>query len=512
MNLEQLENQVKLIYDDLLHHRHQINELTQKVHIDHKVSAVNLINYLLMRKHDLRNIHQSLSDIGLSSLRSNEAYVAKNVSDVLGFLRLAQDKTPYQNALPDQICYSESLLLIKNKGNQLFGRTSMDGATDIMVTLPSEAAEDEKIIRDLLVNGMNIARINCSHDSKVSWQKMIKSVKKLRKELGLGCKIYMDLPGPKIRTRTLMNKHNKIEPGLKLKNGDFLVLYYAEDSDKPGKTSRELKKLKLPLVQVSHHELITDLNVGERVFFDDGKIESSVIDKQANFIAVQIRSVEGSKLVLKSEKGINVPDTNLRLPSLTKEDLELLPFVLKHADLVGYSFLRTPHCVEQLLTEIRRRGKKDIGLILKIENNDAFRNLPAILLKAMEHQKLGVMIARGDLAVELGPIRLAEAQDEILWICEAAHIPVIWATQVLENLAKKGISSRAEITDAAKSARAECVMLNKGPYIVQATKTLENILQAMGTHTRKKKSLMRPLGIAKDFFNSIEAKEALMHY
>jgi pyruvate kinase len=106
------------------------------------------------------------------------------------------------------------------------------------------------------------------------------------------------------------------------------------------------------------------------------------------------------------------------------------------------------------------------------------------------------MIARGDLAIECGWERMAEVQEQILWICEAAHMPVIWATQVLESLAKNGLPSRAEITDAAMGERAECVMLNKGPYILNAVRVLDDILQRMENHQSKKRSMLRHLRLA----------------
>ena len=109
------------------------------------------------------------------------------------------------------------------------------------------------------------------------------------------------------------------------------------------------------------------------------------------------------------------------------------------------------------------------------------------------------MIARGDLAVELGYERLAEVQEEILWLCEASHIPAIWATQVLENLAKLGAPTRAEITDAVMGHRAECVMLNKGPHILDALTVLDNILHRMGKHQFKKTSMLRELRLAYNF-------------
>ena len=136
--------------------------------------------------------------------------------------------------------------------------------------------------------------------------------------------------------------------------------------------------------------------------------------------------------------------------------------------------------------------------MLKIENRQAFESLPALLLASLRGSASGVMIARGDLAVELGWERLAEVQEEILWMCEAAHLPVVWATQVLETLAKTGLPSRAEITDAAMAVRAECVMLNKGPHILEAVRVLRDILDRMRDHQMKKRPMLRRLQLAVD--------------
>jgi pyruvate kinase len=124
-----------------------------------------------------------------------------------------------------------------------------------------------------------------------------------------------------------------------------------------------------------------------------------------------------------------------------------------------------------------------------------------MLFAALRSPCCGVMIARGDLAVECGFERLAEVQEEILWICEAAHVPVIWATQVLESLARTGFPSRAEITDAAMSQRAECVMLNKGPHICEAVAVLDDVLRRMQAHVTKKRSMLRELKVADRFLN-----------
>ena len=149
--------------------------------------------------------------------------------------------------------------------------------------------------------------------------------------------------------------------------------------------------------------------------------------------------------------------------------------------------------MDALVQALAQRGRSDLGIIAKIETRTAVRNLPDIIVHGAGSHAFGVMIARGDLAVEIGYERMAEIQEEILWLCEAAHVPVIWATQVLEGLVKRGRPSRAEISDAAMSERAECVMLNKGPYLIQALAVLDNVIARMQHHQRKKTAQFRAL-------------------
>ena len=178
---------------------------------------------------------------------------------------------------------------------------------------------------------------------------------------------------------------------------------------------------------------------------------------------------------------------------MTDADLPLLEVAAAHADMVALSFLRHERDVDDVHDYLRRVRAEHLGLILKIETTAAFARLPEILLHAMRSPLVGVMIARGDLAVEAGYERLAEVQEEILWLCEAAHLPVIWATEVLDQLARTGQPSRAEVTDAAMAQRAECVMLNKGPHVDTAIVVLDDILRRMSGHQRKKTALLRPL-------------------
>jgi pyruvate kinase len=134
-----------------------------------------------------------------------------------------------------------------------------------------------------------------------------------------------------------------------------------------------------------------------------------------------------------------------------------------------------------------------MSLILKIETARAVRHLPEIIVQAAGRQPTAIMIARGDLAVEIGFARTAEMQEEILWLGEASDVPVIWATQVLEHLVAKGTPSRGEMTDAAMAARAECVMLNKGPYLLDAIDELRALLQRMENNQHKKTPQLREL-------------------
>lgn len=164
--------------------------------------------------------------------------------------------------------------------------------------------------------------------------------------------------------------------------------------------------------------------------------------------------------------------------------------------MVALSFVQRPQDIEDLIGALDRLDASHLGIVLKIETKKAFSRLPSLLLAVMRHQSAAVMVARGDLGVEVGFERLSEVQEEILWICEAAHIPVIWATQILESLAKGGTPSRAEVTDAAMGVRAECVMLNKGPYIMQTLHFLRGVLMRMETHHEKKTTMLRRLSIS----------------
>ena len=238
------------------------------------------------------------------------------------------------------------------------------------------------------------------------------------------------------------------------------------------------------------------VRAGDRVWLDDGKIGGVVVGNDGSHIHINITHTPPTGARLRAGKGINFPDTELGLTALTDKDREDLRAVVDFADMIALSFLRTSQDVEALEEQLHALGAGHLGIVLKIENAAAFRNLPRILLASLRSPPVGVMVARGDLAVEVGFERLSEVQEEILWVCEAAHVPVIWATQVLEGLDKAGAPSRAEVSDAVMSSRAECVMLNKGPRIVSTVGFLADILGRMEEHHDKRMPLLRRLSVS----------------
>jgi len=476
-------------------------DLIQRVHPLNRESARNLIHYLTIRSYDLREMQNELSCLGISAIGHAEAYSLSNLININKLLCLLDGRpAPEFPLISPPIQYKQSQIRLFDNKQRLFGPERRKGHSKIMVTMPSEAADDPKLIQSLVLAGMDIARINLSHDGPEAWLNMVQHVRQAEQKTGRGCQVYMDLSGPKLRTDfpARLSKKNKKKDSIKLHEGDLIKMGFGPIADvKPTPSEKHLTAI----ISSTLKDAFEDIQVNERIFFDDGKIGGRIVAVQEDSVIVRIdqAAINGSKL--KSEKGINLPDTRLHMPSLTSYDIQQLPFVAEHADIVGYSFVRTPRDVELLQAELNKLKRSDIGMVLKIETEETFRNLGLILLTAMRNPSIGIMIARGDLAVEMGFERIAEVQEEILWLCEAAHAPGIWATQVLEGLAKKGQPSRAEITDAAMAGRAECVMLNKGAYIVNAVGTLDDILMRMQEHQVKRKGSLRTLGVAKHFFS-----------
>ena len=312
------------------------------------------------------------------------------------------------------------------------------------------------------------------------------------------------IPGTKLKLRRKARAVAKARVGdlpplaqaIPLKPGDILELARGNILGRAAILDAGGKVTKPALVGCSLTEVFRHVRKGDRIFFDDGRISGLVLGATYNRVKVQIASAVGGTARLLGEKGINLPDTDLKLPAMTLKDHHDLAFAVRHADMVAMSFVQRVEDVEELIAAMDRLQARQLGIVLKIETLEAFMRLPSLLLSAMQHYPVAVMVARGDLGVEVGFERLSEVQEEILWLCEAAHVPVIWATQVLESLAKGGMPSRAEVTDAAMGTGAECVMLNKGPYILQTMEFLCDVLNRMETHHHKKTAMLRKLSIS----------------
>jgi pyruvate kinase len=571
-------------------------------------SARNLIHYVTLRRHDIRDLQERLAGAGLSSLGRSESYVLANVEAVLEIARHLAGAGPLPG-LPrlEPTSLDESKALLDRHTTDLLGPEPGPRGVRIMVTLPTEAASDRKLVEELVDAGMDCARINCAHDGEEVWARMIENVREASRAKGRPCRVMMDLAGPKLRTGAIRSgprvvklrpkrdqKGRVVEPArvwlyaagsspatpegadaalpvpglwlaqlaagdrveledargssrkltvaevdadgawalskktcyvatgtrlrrsgtgaaseaaigelpaleqkIPLATGDRLLLTRSHEPGEPAARDAEGRVVRPAYIACTLPEIFEDVEVGQSILFDDGKIAGRVVAAGTDTLEVEITRTRMRGGALGADKGINLPDTSLRLPALTEKDREDLRFVIAHADIVALSFVNDPSDVLALDELLAEGGGNRLGIVLKIETRRAFENLPDLLLTAMRRPSHGVMIARGDLAVECGFERLAEIQEEILWLCEAAHIPVIWATQVLESLAKEGMPSRAEVTDAAMSNRAECVMLNKGPHIVTAVRALDDILRRMGTHQTKKRSMLRRLDVAK---------------
>ena len=566
-------------------------------------SARNLIHYLTIRKHDIRQLQLDLLSLGLSSLGIIEPHALGSLDRVIYVLeRLANVEPSLRQAELADLLVGPARL--RENAARLLGPELHDRFERIMVTMPSEAASDARLVEDLLRAGMNIMRINCAHDSPATWQATVDNLRAAEARTGLSCLVQADLAGPKVRTGPIepVGRLIKIRPKRdafgravrpgrlwitdtdepaasgslrlpvstaclgKLERGDELRFHDARDKrrslrvtekEKGGfiaeayqtaylmtgmpmrirrgdKRVGSIKVGMLPEVSepirlgvgdelilvrefaygtaaprdenqeatgpASIHctlaEAFDQAKPGQAVWFDDGKIGGVVSKNPGDEMLIRITHAGPNGGRLRAEKGINFPDTELEVDALTVKDRRDLEAVVGYADMIAMSFIRRPEDVLNLEDDLTRLDAQHIGVVLKIENKHAFEVLPRLLLTAMRTPPVGVMVARGDLAVEVGFERLSEVQEEILWVCEAAHVPLIWATQVLEGLAKRGEPSRAEVTDAAASQRAECVMLNKGPHIVATTRFLSDILSRMDSHSRKRRSTLRKLSIA----------------
>ena len=449
------------------------------------LGARNLAMYLAMRRRDLRMFQDALPPYGLSSLGRSEGRVLENLDAVIAALTaICEPAIAHQRPFPTQHAFYRGERMLEHNTEQLFGPEPENRHVRILVTMPSEAAHDLVSIRDLMKRGMDLARINAAHDDPDTWKAMIANIRKAEAEIGRTCPVLIDLAGPKTRTGQV-----SAPDGERLKLDDQLFLTRGKIDD-PVPNAAEKIDFR---AECGIPEIFDQLKLGDSVWIDEGRIGTQVEALLPEGAILRVTRVRQKGQKLKPEKGLNFPDTELKLSPLTDKDYADLDFIAEHADMVGYSFVQSASDVQLLQTELNKRTARPIPIVAKIETAKAVRNLPDIIVQGASLHPLSVMIARGDLAVEIGYQRMAEMQEEILWICEAAHIPVIWATQVLEGFTKDSIPTRAEMTDAAMSERAECVMLNKGEYMAEAVSVLSYILVRMQGHQLKKTPRLRAL-------------------
>jgi pyruvate kinase len=448
-------------------------------------ALANLAHYLAFRRHDHRLLQRRLMCRGISSLGRLESRVLPTLDAVIVALAALAGR-PCLLTSPREQDYFAGEARLEQATDRLFGPPPQQRRERIMVTLPGAAADDPAFILDLVQRGMDVARINCAHDDPAAWRAMTGHIRTAGETVGRRIAVLMDIAGPKIRTEAVLALDKKAKLGA----GEALRLV-AEGAPRVTADVPFSATASLP-------GMVTRLTVGDRFRYDDGKLEGAVESLGEGEAIVRIARAKAGGTKLKPEKGINLPDTALGLSPLTAKDHDDLATVIECADMIGYSFVSQAEDIDLLESFLAEHGAArpadfPLGLVAKIERPEAVRNLPDLIARAAARRPFGVMIARGDLAAEIGFERLAEMQEEILWICEAAAVPAIWATQVLEGLVKTGIPSRGEMTDAAMAGRAECVMLNKGPAIATAVDLLDDLLARMDAHVFKKTPTLRAL-------------------
>ncbi len=452
-------------------------------------SGRNLLHYAALRNIDLRPLQPRLAAEGLSSLGRCEPWALGSVRAVW---RASAALAGERFDEPGEPCLAsrEGWALLEQRTNNLFGPPPGDRGVRMMVTMPDAAAEDGGFIRGCLEHGMDAMRVNTSAGDAGAWLAMVEHLRAGEREVGRRCRAFADLGGPKIRLTRLWNGQAE-KDRVRLERGDRLRIAFEEG------VGPEAKRVTM---WAEPRGILARVRAGDPIWFNDGKVGARADAVADGVIEATVTFTRPGGQKLRVTKGINLPDTPFEADALTQADREALRALWGKADAFGLSFVRTPgdvRAMREACLALREELGGDLpGIVLKIETKTGFQRLPELLLELLRWPVGGVMLARGDLAVECGFERMAEIQEELLCFCEAAHVPVIWATEVLGTLAKEGRPTRAEITDAAAAQRAECVMLNKGSEIPSALTTLADILRRMQGHQRKKSAMFRELSIA----------------
>jgi pyruvate kinase len=296
--------------------------------------------------------------------------------------------------------------------------------TKIVATIGPATASKEQL-KELITNGVNVCRINFSHGSHKDHLQVIKRIREIDQELNTHTAILGDLQGPKIRIGEVENNHIDLPDG-----HEFII------TTEPMVGTQEK-------VYLTYKEFPRDVNVGERVLIDDGKLMLEVLETDL-IKNVKVKVLHGGPL--SSKKGVNLPNTKISMPSLTEKDLIDLDFALKHElHWIALSFVRKASDIKELRQIILQSGT-DTRIIAKVEKPEAVENLEKIVRAAD-----GVMVARGDLGVEIPMEQVPLVQKRIVKMCQRQAKPVIIATQMMESMITNITPTRAEVNDLANA-------------------------------------------------------------
>jgi pyruvate kinase len=331
--------------------------------------------------------------------------------------------------------------------------------TKIVATI-GPASDSKETLRELILAGLNVCRINFSHGTYETNGKVITMVRELSKELDVPVGIMVDLQGPRIRTL--------VETELEIKTGERVLIY---------DVSRKPEEKEMKMIGLDWPGITTDIELGNAILIEDGLKRLVVVEKDSDFLVAEV--INGG--VIKNHKGVNVPDSKLKIGAVTKKDEEDLAYAMsREVDFIALSFVSNGKEIEETREKMRKLlGRKDNlpQIVAKIERKEAIKNIEEIISATDV-----VMVARGDLGIEMDETKVVIYQKEIIAKCIKAVRPVIVATQMLESMIQNPIPTRAEVSDVSNAVidHTDAVMLSgesaNGKFPQKAVATMSQII------------------------------------
>ena len=331
--------------------------------------------------------------------------------------------------------------------------------TKIVATLGPASTNDKAVLRQMMLDGVNVCRLNCSHGSHEDHKRNIDMIRELNAETGLNVAILADLQGPKIRTYEMENN------GVMMEEGSIVTIV----TEKIVGTAEKFG--------ISYKQMPEDVKPGERILLDDGKLAMDIVETDGKS-EIKAKVIYGG--ILSSKKGVNLPNTHVSLPSLTEKDREDLDFALREdVDWIGLSFVRSARDIIELKHIISQQHRK-ARVIAKIEKPEAIEDIDEII-KVSD----ALMVARGDLGVEIPYQEVPLIQKMLISKGHRYAKPIIVATQMMESMITNSSPTRAEVNDVANAVLdgADAVMLSGetsvGKYPIEVIRTMANIVREM---------------------------------